>query len=241
MRLGREKHMKTVILVLTLFICNINLLFSQEICLSSAHLSMHPLAARAGISASVIARFDVIGREGKNIKIFPADSLSKKYFFLFDSITVNNIQQITFLNDKMNCNLLVNYIIHTTKTLSNNYSELISDSVLNIVFRGKGALISKLEDYGPSDSDSLTFTCYVPYTTGMKEKSNILVQRIFNKDNDSTIILRNNYPEYESLIYKDSKDYTKGSFVGFSKKAKYYFIRFFILRRIEDCGYEEIL
>jgi hypothetical protein len=96
-------------------------------------------------------------------------------------------------------------------------------------------------EYQPPNSDSLTLTAYLPYKIGMKKKSDIIVQRIFKKDEDSTIILKNNYPEFTNLIYNLSKKYSKDYFLAFSKKAKYYFIRYSISSKIEDCGsYEEL-
>ena len=132
--------MKTTILIFAVIIVLTKISFCQEMSISSAHFVIPDLAKRADVSGSVRAKFDVIGGEAKNIQIFPEDSLSKKYP-LFNSVTIHNINQITFLTDKLNCTLLVNYIVHPAGTLSNDYGELISDSILNLVYRPQGMTV----------------------------------------------------------------------------------------------------
>ncbi len=227
--------------IFTIIFFAVSPLFGQDMCLNTSNFTIHPIMLKSQSSTSVRVKFDVVGRVAQNIEVFPTDSLSAKYFLFYESYTIDNIKQITFFNDKNKFSLLVNYEIRPARLLSNNFAEIVSDSILNIVFKAEGFIGQQEYVFGPPVSDSLTFTNYLPYKIGMSKKSDILVQRIFNNNEDSTIILKNNYPEYEKLIYEKSKEYTRESFVGFSENAKYFFIRFYILRRIEDCGFEEIL
>jgi hypothetical protein len=233
--------MRTIIIVLSLLTLSFNSLFGQLMCLGTKNFSVHPIVVRAQIPfASFAVNFDVIGREAKNINIFPIDSMAKKSLFLYDSCTINNIRRINFLKDFQNYSLVVNYIVKPAVSLSNNYAELHSDSLLELVFRAEPITKGELVEYGPSKSDSLIFTNYLTYKNGMIQKSDILVQRVFENGKDSTIILRNNYPEYKNIIVEKSKEYSKESFTGFKPWGKYFFIRYYILRHIDECGFDEI-
>ncbi len=215
--------------------------FGQRICVAVYEFVIPEIAVRAGLNASVLAAFDVQGREAVNIKVCPADSIAKTYFSLFDSCTIKNIKNLTFLSDKNNCRLRVNYISRTSLELSNNFAEMESDSVLNLVYKSTIMIGYKGGPVKPSESDTIIFVNYLPFKTGMSVKSDILAQRIFEGDRDSTIILNNNYPEFEELIIEKSREYSEDLFLNWSPSAKYFFIRFYILRRIDECGFEEIL
>ncbi len=215
--------------------------FGQRICVSAYEFVIPEIAVRARLNASVIAAFDVQGREAVNINVSPADSITKAYFSLFDSCTIKNIKSLTFLSDKNNCRLRVNYISRTMLELSNNFAEMVSDSILNLVYKSTIMIGYKGGPSKPTESDTIIFTNYLPFKPGMSVKSEILVQRIFEGDRDSTIILNNNYPEFDDLIIEKSRGYSEDLFLNGSPSSKYFFIRFYILRKIDECGFEEIL
>jgi hypothetical protein len=232
--------MKHLLKMLTLILLDIMPLFGQKMCIATSKFCINPIALRAGVEGSIIAKFDIIGREAKNIKISSANSLSNQFIHLLDSCSVNNIKEIAFLSDKRNCTLTINYIIQH-KPLNNSYGELEADTVLNLVF--PQYLVMKYNEgvIRVLDSDTLIITDYLPFKPGLAKKSDILVQRIFDNGIDSTIILRNNYPDYEQLIYERSKEFTPELFMGKTRRAKFCFIRFRILRILKSCGFEEVL
>lgn len=233
--------MKKTLFSFAVLLIIVGQVWAQKMCLSSVKFTLPVVAFGCRLEASLKVNFDVIEHEIKNIRVSPADSISEEYIFLFDSCTISNMRQITFLSDKSNCNLLVNYRFRSGRELSNNFVELESDSVLNCVF-----ILRDMGIYDPIDvkieqSDSLTFRDYLSVTTMTTRKSYILVQRIFEGDKDSTIILRNNYPELRDSIYESAKKYTKESFTRYSKNSKFYFIQFLVICHIDDCEYDRIL
>ena len=82
---------------------------------------------------------------------------------------------------------------------------------------------------------SLSFKGGVPVT------SDILVKRLFFGEHDSTIIIRNNCPQYENDIYQAAHKYLKKDFLKEAPAATQYFIRFKIWHYSPECNCRELL
>jgi len=150
------------------------------------------------------------------------------------------------LKDSINYKLIIKYIVKPRHEINRDYAELVNDNELQLVFIGDAFINYRMiETTFTTDADTLYLTNYLTYKDGNHYASDVLVERIFSDKTDSTIIHRNNYPEYESEILEASKSYSKDLFnkdilggkKGYLKKL---FIRFYLRRRIENCCHENI-
>lgn len=231
------KKLLTITFIFSLVLCTTS--FPQVICLSGKSFKVNELSLRASIEASVSVTFDVKDFKPRNVRIkmltLEVKSLEKEYI----NDTQYNLSQFTFLKDTLNFNLKINYTILSSRVISNSYAELVKEDEVNLVFKNHG-----IEKYNEAhiaivDSDTMTFENYIPYDSGRSDKADILVERVFSPSGDSTIIIRNNFPELTEKILAMSKEYSKEDFILHRPSSKWYFIRFYHIRRITECDYHE--
>jgi hypothetical protein len=120
--------------------------------------------------------------------------------------------------------------------------ELVAEDELHIVgrFVQRLPIIDHIFSSADPNIDSVFIETTIPYISGKARPSNILVQRVFDLDKDSTIILTNDYPERTEDILATAKKYSKDKFLDRGSNAKYYFIRFRVVRVLPEFGIEQI-
>ena len=209
-------------------------------CFSNTNFTVSPIARRAGEPGFFKVNFDVINFKAVNIKISALDSTSN--IQLFQKSINENLEKLIFLKDTLNAKLILKFIITPVWKINHDYAEAVSDDEIHFVFRG--AQVEKTIDYVikyPQEIDTLFIDSKINYIPGTSSKpSNILVERIFKNDQDTSIIRINNHPEYNYEILKVSQMYTKNYFTRLVPKIKFYFIRFKIIREIPECNKEYI-
>ena len=228
-----KKLILTFIFILSLYKINYGEPF---FCFPNTNFTVSSLAHRAGISGSFKVIFDVINFKVANIKINSLDSTSS--IQLFQKSIEENLEKLIFLKDTLNAKLILKFIITPVWKINHDYAESVSDDEIHFVFRG--AQIDQIIDYlpvkYPAEIDTLFVDSFVKYIPGTSSKpSDILVERIFKNDKDTSIIRINNHPKYTSEILKVSQLYTKEYFTSLVPKIKFYFIRFKIIRGIPEC------
>lgn len=225
--------------------------FAQPFCLTNCEFNMPAIAIRAQLEGSFWVTFNIRELQPQDIKVMPVDSADKMVFGLFENATIDNIKKITYLWDTSNVKLTVRYLLVSGRELNNNYARLVSDSEIHFVF--KLYPMDMFERYYPPDmfhrhshdkkkckSDTLTLFDTFEFKSGSVKASNILVERIFSHNKDSTIILENNYPEHSSDILEVASQYSKENFLDHCPKAKKYFIRIFVEHWIKECSHKRI-
>ena len=226
---------KRILLALLCFVFSQQVQTAPFFCLSGQELSISELVRRAGISASFKVDFDIVDFEAVNVKMTSLDSIS--YVHLFESSTLQNLKNLSFLKDSLHVELTVRYIASSAWQISNDFAQATSDSEIHFVFRSRPQLI-----YGdaaikvPAETDTFFISRTIHYRPGSHHPSNILVERIYGPSSDSTIIRVNTHPEYTAQILEVANKCTKEDFTRYVPKIKHYFIRITLLREIPDCG-----
>ncbi len=214
---------------------------SQMFYVSNKPISYPEIARRAKISASFIVNLKIDEFKPRVIQISATDSLSNLYIDLFRQAIEDNLNTIIYLKDTAYFNLKVSFIIKHYTLLSSNYTEVL-DNEIRFVSRSPLIKIDVDYAYTPPNPkiDTVLINATIPYKSGKTRPSNILVQRIFIKNIDSVRIIKNNYPEIENDILLKAKTYTKEYFLGKGSRARYYFIRYRVVREISEYNIEQI-
>lgn len=229
--------MKNIFLTL-IFLLSLNKINFAEpfFCFPKTNFIMPAIALRAAQPGSFTVKFDVKNFEAFNFKISSLDSV--EYIKLYEESIIKNIKSLNFLKDTLGAELIIRYLITPVWKISQDYAEAVSDNEIHFVFRGAQVIreIHNVYKY-PKEIDTLFIESSISYISGMSsEPSNILVERIFDTDQDSSIIHINNHPGSTSDILRVSKLYNKDDFTRLVPEVKYYFIRFKILREIPECN-----
>lgn len=204
-------------------------------CFPKINFNIPAIALRAGQPGSFKVKFDVKNFEAFNFKISSLDSV--EYIQLYEESIIKNIKSLNFLKDTLGAELIIRYLITPVWKISQDYAEAVSDNEIHFVFKG-AQVINTMHLYNYlKENDTLFIGSSISYISGMSsEPSNILVERIFDSDQDSSIVHINNHPESTSDILTISKMYNKNDFTRLAPEVKYYFIRFWILREIPECN-----
>ncbi len=222
----------TLIFLLSLYEIN----FAEPFfCFPKINFIIPAIALRAEQPGSFKVNFDVKNFEAFNFKISSLDSV--EYIQLYEESIIKNIKSLNFLKDTVDAELIIRYKITPVWKISQDYAEVVSDNEIHFVFRGAQVINTMHLNYYTKESDTLFIGSSVSYISGMSsEPSTILVERIFDNDQDSSIVHINNHPESISDILRVSKMYNKSDFTRLAPEVKYYFIRFKILREIPECN-----
>ena len=149
-------------------------------------------------------------------------------------ITKENLENINFLKDTLNAEITFNYIVKSGRNISKDYAEVISAKAINLVFRRKVFIIR--DPKVSASKNTVTLYSYIKIDKPVEyKKSDILIERVFDNRKDSTIVLKNNFPEFTEEILKEAKKYNQNSFLEISSTAKKYFINFSIELHYPEC------
>ncbi|MCI0706206.1 MAG: hypothetical protein L0Y80_01805 [Ignavibacteriae bacterium] len=214
----------------------------QLLCVAGKEFKYPEIARRAGVTASFQVVLNVNNFSPLITQITGVDSSSNQYLNLFKQSLIDNLNQLTYLNDTANFQMKVTYSIRHFRTLNNSYVEIIDPDEIHFV--AQSPRIEIIVDYMPFPSDpnidSVVVETTVPFKSGKAIPSDILVQRLFDDEAGSTVILRNNYPDLREEIIAVASRYSKDYFLGIGSNAHYYFIKLKVERKIPECGLEQI-
>jgi len=238
--------MKSIVLIVLTILMADSAIGADVICINKKEYEIPEIARRAQISASFRIHYDIVNYEPQAIRIEPDDSISASFLELFATANHKNISNITYLKDSLNYELVLKYIVRSASALNRDYAEVDSDKVLRLVFARPGTFTydERIVGFAP-DADSVYFDNFITYSGGNHYVSNIFVERVFNAQSDTTHILSNNYPELKEVILIESAKYSKADFMSLivgrkPHKGQRYFIRFYLRRFLQDCGYDKI-
>jgi hypothetical protein len=174
------------------------------------HFDRTPMLDRVGFEYSAIATIDV--QHGvpviKKIVATPAYQLA-------DTEVRKYINALVFIRDTSNYTIL--FFVKVNRHLMNAYSEVSGDSI-TLVFPYCPSPIRDPISIRTMEYDAdrqivkITMNALIRTDSYLQKDADIRVERIFRKDKDSTIIIRNNYPEAEKEILEGSKYYRKENF-----------------------------
>jgi hypothetical protein len=202
-------------------------------CLSGKEFKIPTISLLNGLTRNFKVEFDVRSFIPKNIRITSidnADFAQDEYL----KITEENLKNITFLKDAHGAEITFNYIVKSGRNISKDYAEVISAKEINLVFRRKVFIIR--DPKVSISEDTVIINGFIKIDKPVEyKKTNILIERVFDNGKDSTIIVRNNFPEFKEEILKEAKEYNKNSFLGNSSVAKKYFINFSVELRYPEC------
>ncbi|MDP4117229.1 MAG: hypothetical protein Q8903_13920 [Bacteroidota bacterium] len=234
---------KIITFLLSLFILSARC-YPQIFCLADAKFEINRIALIAGLETSYKITFDIERFSPKNIKIVGLDSNSISYHPFYEDVTKKNLAKITYLKDTSNITIIFKYFIYPPDKLNNDFAIMPSSHEIDFGFVSepidttyRGCITWVMSP----EIDSAVVVDYIDYKNGEAISSDILVERVFNANSDSIIIIKNNYAELAADIIKLSKDYKKDNFLSFAPNSKKYFIRFKVRRKIDNCGYQLIL
>ncbi len=203
---------------------------AQVLCVSDKPFYYPEIWNRAGLEPTIVVHFDVIGFSAQNITFEgePGES--------FRQSVTENLKQLIYLKDTTNFKLTIQYLRRPTISLSRGYAELVTPNELHVVARK--SVVQKTVN-GPQKIDPTLDTAVVhslvEYKSGPARPSDILVRRLFVGDRDSTLIVRNNYPDLEEDILSRARSYSKDRFLGFAPNARVFLVRFRVRRIVEEC------
>lgn len=234
--MNNMKH-KTLLFTILIFLLSSVDSNAQYFCIANTSFQVPDIALHLFEETSYITQFTVKGFTPQNIKITPVDSISKSFYGLFEKATIENLNKITYLEDAQ-YRIKIKYVFYPAPKLNTAYA--ITNSVSEITFAFRASPIEKYyEGCGwpsESESDTVIFKNYINYKNGtIIGTSDIFVERLFDGDVDSTVIIKNNCPEYTEEILKEASTYSKKDFTDVSPKSTKYFITFQILRSIYEC------
>jgi len=235
-------------LIILILFCQIdNTLIAKDFfCISEKPFVIPELTRKASINANFKISFSVSNLIPENIYISGVDSFSNSLMDMFNDATLKNLNTLSFFRDSSNCVIYFKYEVKSNSEVNYDFAEIINKSEIRLVFKRKSVFTNDESVWMfSSESDTLILKNYLVYPKPKSLKSNILVERIFGDDKDSTIIRINNYPELEDEIFRVSKEYSKNSFLlniigNKNSKAKWFFIRFYLQYQNKECNYEKI-
>jgi len=211
-----------------------------------------------GEDITLLARFDVRDFKAVNISLSCSQIDSAKMSW-FARTAEENVKKIIFLHDTVGARLTVHYSIASPRTLNNDFASSPNDSTLDLTFRGNENITRWEGDYSPiaQTTDTVRWYGYIQAEPASSTPSDILVERRFFAHSDSSIIIRCNHPElrqqiidsasrfefafFQSLTHDRGRAMPSDSIRTPEALRKTYIVRFYILRRIQPCGYEETL
>lgn len=201
-------------------------------CLGGKKFDIPKISLMTGFSGNYKTNFDVKNFKPENVKISTLDSLN---FWQeeFIKATRKNLELISFLKDTSNVELKIYYIIKSGRDISDDYAEVTPSNEIKFVFR-------KIErnNIDPSfymNQDTITLIELIPIFEPLIIKPEILVERKFLSDRDTTIIIKNNFLEMNEDILARSKNYSKKSFLDNRKDSRYFFIKFVLYLSYPEC------
>ncbi len=223
-------------------------------CIGGASFSTSELARRAGLSCIVKVTFDVRNFAPTNVALSPTDKACGE---ILSTVTIQNLGRITFLSDTNGASISFHYEHLSPRWVSGDYARVLSDSVIDLVFRSPTGLYLVQESVGkqiPQTGDTIVWSSMVIGTPVTSAKSQITVERIFRDGRDSSVILENNHPELIAEILAAAKQFDLDWFVYLqypdlpasmiSREQKQhalkkkYVVRFKVLRRLPSCNWQ---
>ena len=234
--------MKTYSTIFLLLLFTTQSDIAQIFCIPKTRPPYPDIAERAGLSMSYLIRFDVAGFAPCNIHISALDGLNveeSKMIPLFEPAIDSCLKMISFCKDTANYLLTFKYEIKPPHSINRPFVEILSEKEIRIVIEGRKELSvsGPYRIQPPPDPriDTVILQSNVEYKSGNGAKSDILVQRFYNVEKDSIVIIRNNHPELESDIIIDAQQVTKQMFLERGPNAIYYFIKYSVHRHVKDC------
>jgi len=201
-------------------------------CLGGKKFDIPKISLVTGFSGNYKATFDVKNFKPENIKISALDSLNI-WQEEFTKATRKNLGLISFLKDTSNVELIIYYIIKSGRDISDNYAELTSLNEIKFVFR---KIVEKnIDPAYYMNQDTITLIELIPISEPIIIKPEILVERKFLSDRDTTIIIKNNFLEMNEDILARSKNYSEKSFLDNRKDSRYFFIKFVLYLSYPEC------
>ena len=209
-----------------------------------AKMDVPELARRIGLKkVSYKAALDIINFRPQNIKISCIDS-TEIWFDDFKKATLSNIQQLEFIKDTSDYSLIFNY--NFSKTINSDYIDYTEQNIIDIYFRTYDCSIIENLSKRSIEIDTINnsvklYSSFKTYKI-LKQKPDILVERIFSDGKDSVIIIKNNLPYFENDINRIANTYTKEFMdknlleTKSSISPKHYFINFDIVTVPKQCG-----
>jgi len=201
-------------------------------CLGGKKFDIPKISLMTGLSGNYKATFDVKNFKPENIKISALDSLN---FWQEEFIksTRKNLELISFLKDTSSVELKIYYIIKSGRDISENYAELTSLNDIKFVFRK--IVRNNIDPAFYMNQDTITLIELMPISEPLSIKPEILVERKFLSDRDTTILVKNNLPEMMEEILTRAKKYSKGKFLDVYKNANYFLIKFVLYLSYPEC------
>jgi hypothetical protein len=209
-------------------------LASDIICVAGKEFVIHKLARRAEASATFKVTLNVVDFKPRDIKIFETDSY--RPIDIYEESTIVNINKMIFLKDTMNFTFLIKYIILPGRELSRDCAIVNSNNEVCLYFSSSREVSEDLRCILSGYHNVSYLIGYIPYKDGMHLPSEIFVERIFTGNRDTTIIRKNNNPDYVSTILEMSRTFSKNDFLKSDPQSIQYFICFYIRRYIPSCG-----
>ncbi len=162
----------------------------------------------SGIEYSSIATINVV--RGKP---FIKNVTGSSKLFLLDSETKKFVNDLIFIRDTSDYR--ITFIINTSKKLMNQYSEVSGDTVrIHFPFCPimnscpVGSCRIELYQENEKQYSKLDMAALLSTEAYLHSDADIILERIFDNEKDSTVIIRNNYPEATQDILKGAKYYT---------------------------------
>jgi hypothetical protein len=214
-------------------------LATDIICVAGKEFVVHNLVRRAQASATFKVTLNVVDFKAREIKIFETDSY--KPVDIYEESTIENIKRMVFLVDTANFTFFIKYIILPSRYLSRDCAIVNSNNEVCLYFSSEEyGLLGHLRINYSLDPRLPYLISYIPYEIGMHRPSDIFVKRVFNGNQDTTIILKNNNPDYTSTVLEIARSYSRKDFLKFFPEYESYFIKYYIRRNIPSCGCDEI-
>lgn len=159
------------------------------------NIALPEIAYYAGYNDSLIATFDIINYKPVNIKIRCAKP-SGCADGLYSKCTIENIKNLNFLEDSLGYSLFVRY--HFSPNFYPNYADYSRQDTLDFYIRQKVNPTIDPAFYITVDKKNKSVTCSeVIYSEKrIKFAEDILVERVFSGDSDTSIIIKNNCPYF---------------------------------------------
>ncbi len=171
-----------------------------------------PILKEIGAQYSATATLSVVRGKPliKNISSTPSYALA-------DTEMRSFIDQVIFVTDTSDYKLT--FVVKVNRKVMNQYSEVSGDTIFltcpycpTINRCPVGQMDIATSDESGRTHYKITINDFFHTDSYMHSRSDILVERIFTGGKDSTVIIRNNYPESEKDILRGAKRFSKEDF-----------------------------
>jgi hypothetical protein len=239
---GKSMSRQAFVFLMLLLIADQN--SAQTFCIPPIQPKYPDLALRAGIEISFNVQFDIVEFVPQNYRITTLDNIDgydSSIVELFKPAIIDYLSKLCYLRDVKGFLLKLKYSMSPKTKINRGYVEKVADNEIRIIeLMPKGTICPHALRQINTKIDTAIIEHVLQYKSGPERKSDILVQRFFNVEKDSILILHNNYPELEGEIYTDAKYFRKNDFLYDAPNAKYFIIRYRVVRYIESCGCSKV-